>query len=85
MARTAIILHRPVVWKRFTLQRHCGMAGCTGFLFGLQSVAGILSHKLMTRRTVECLHPADIRSGLGVTRNAFFGCWLHSMERRQVA
>lgn len=61
------------------------MASYTGFLFGLQSVADILSRKLMTRRTVECLHPADIRSGLGVTCNTFFGCWLHGMQRRQVA
>jgi hypothetical protein len=55
------------------------MTGYTGFLFGLQSVADILGRKLVTRRTVECLHPADIRSGLGVTCNTFFGCWLHSM------
>ena len=79
MARAAIKLHRPVIWKRFSLQRHARMAGYTGFLFGLQSVADILSGKLMTSRTVECLHPADIRSGLGVTGNAFFGCWFHRM------
>jgi hypothetical protein len=85
MARAAIKLHRAMVWKSFTLQRHSGMAGYAGFLFGLQSVAGILSRKLVACCAMECLHPGDIRRGLGVTGNAFFGGWLHYMERRQMA
>jgi hypothetical protein len=77
MAGTAIKLHRTVIRKSFSLQRHAGMAGNTGLLFRLQSLTVVLGRELMTRRAVKCFHATDIGSGLCVTGNAFFGCWLH--------
>ena len=85
MADTALKLHRSMIRKRFSFERHRGMTAQTGILLRFQSLAVVLGGKLVAGRAMKRLHATDVRARFGMTGGAFFRRRFDRVERRQMA